>query len=304
MRYLFFAAAAVVILLSVSTLASGQEINLVANGSFESPVISGVGGGGLPLVYEYQPQSSDWYYNVGGGISNNGGNGRYPGFDTMGPIPNGNQYCFIQGSGDYVSEPVNLPLSGTYELDYYAGGRSNYGGGYSLSVYVGNTTYDVTLGSTVSATGTTTTNSAMTQQGPIYFSTSAGTQTLEIQVTTGGTALFDAVSITPVSTPEPSTLALLGAGAVGLVGYAWRWRRKQRRSSSTHPNRPSNPVVPVATGSSRRSAASGLTAGRTQQPIDPVRHQIWYTNRRSQRTSARVAVRRLRGSSSRHRYPS
>jgi probable HAF family extracellular repeat protein len=39
----------------------------------------------------------------------------------------------------------------------------------------------------------------------------------------------DAFLLTP--TPEPSTVALLGAGAVGLLGYAWR-RRKQKRSLS------------------------------------------------------------------------
>jgi threonine dehydrogenase-like Zn-dependent dehydrogenase len=26
--------------------------------------------------------------------------------------------------------------------------------------------------------------------------------------------------------PEPSTLALLGAGAIGLAGYAWRRRKR------------------------------------------------------------------------------
>ena len=26
--------------------------------------------------------------------------------------------------------------------------------------------------------------------------------------------------------PEPSTFALLGMGAISLLGYAWRWRRQ------------------------------------------------------------------------------
>ncbi len=39
----------------------------------------------------------------------------------------------------------------------------------------------------------------------------------------------DAFLLDPISTPEPSTLALLAAGAVSLAGYAWR--RKHKRAS-------------------------------------------------------------------------
>ena len=36
---------------------------------------------------------------------------------------------------------------------------------------------------------------------------------------------FRGVALVPVPTPEPSTLALLAAGAMGLLAYAWRRRR-------------------------------------------------------------------------------
>jgi hypothetical protein len=45
-------------------------------------------------------------------------------------------------------------------------------------------------------------------------------------------------------TPEPSTLALLAAGAVGLLGYAWRQRIARRTSKPTTVQQscPSHPV--------------------------------------------------------------
>lgn len=154
--------------------------NLVVNGSFENPTVNG---------FQYQPPSSNWYYGGGTGISANSG------FQTAGAIPDGNQFCFVQGAGDYVSEQVTFPTSGMYALSYDAGGRT------AGSSYGGNTNYGVYLGSSLLAAGTTTSNSAMTQQLD-YFSASAGTQTLKLQVTGAAgdqTALFDAVSITPAS---------------------------------------------------------------------------------------------------------
>jgi hypothetical protein len=35
---------------------------------------------------------------------------------------------------------------------------------------------------------------------------------------------FSGYAVTTV--PEPAMLALIGIGAIGLLGYAWRWRRQ------------------------------------------------------------------------------
>ena len=169
-------------LVAICVLAARLDAqNIVVNGSFENPTISG---------FQYQPSSSDWYYGGGTGISTTSG------FQTSGAIPDGNQFCFVQGAGDYVSEQVTFPTFGTYALTYYAGGRT------SGASYGGNTNYGVYLGSSLLAAGTTTSNTAMTQQGTTYFSVPAGTQTLKFGVTGAvddQTALFDAVSITPVA---------------------------------------------------------------------------------------------------------
>jgi hypothetical protein len=211
---------AVALVLLVSVVASGQATNLVVNGSFENPVIPS---GGNP--FQYGPPSTDWNYS-GAGISNNTSNW---GFQTTGAIPDGNQFCFLQGNGAYVSENVSFPVAGTYQLSYYAGGRYDNGGQPPVNQdnYGGDTTYGITLNSAVLATGITRTNYGMTQQTR-YFSAPAGTQTLTLQVTgvNGGTATdqtaeFDAISITPVSSgcliyTNP------GTGSVTVpTGYKW-----------------------------------------------------------------------------------
>lgn len=54
--------------------------------------------------------------------------------------------------------------------------------------------------------------------------------TLEIVVASGGTEPLDLDNLvltqTTTATPEPASLTLLGFGAVGLLGYGWRRRKR------------------------------------------------------------------------------
>ena len=69
---------------------------------------------------------------------------------------------------------------------------------------------------------------------------------------------IDSYGIAVVDTPEPSTLALLATGAIGLAGYAWRRRQKPTSvaggSSGQDETGPAIPSFPSYSESKRRAA--------------------------------------------------
>ena len=188
-----------------SAVAHAGQVNLITDGSFENPTTNS---------WQYQPASTGWTFSVLAGISN-GVNPGYGGFCTTGAVPDGKQFGFIQRSGDYFSQAVNFPATGSYTLSYFAGGRLGSDAPWPYGPYGGDTSYSVLLNSRSLVSNTTITNVPMAQN-LVTFNATAGIQTLEFLITSVSTttipttdqsALFDNVSITAV--PEPASSSLL-----------------------------------------------------------------------------------------------
>ena len=127
--------------------------------------------------------------------------------------------CLINGS---VSQGFSVTAGTLYTVSYYER--------YCASGAVQTATIALAAGG---ATGTTSqatlgTESAWTPKTFSFTPNANTTATLMFQLTTqassSGTYL-DNVSVTAVSSPEPSALVLLGSALLGLLAYAWRKRR-------------------------------------------------------------------------------
>ena len=187
-KLLFF----VFVFVSINTKSIAQE--LIANGGFESPILSS--------NFVVNPTNfSPWSFFTIAGIQKTPASSGY--FVTGGSME-GSQYAFLQANTSRIQQEVFL-AAGSYNLKFLYAGR-NTGGDPS---YGGNTTLTAAVNGT-SVFSTNTTSASNVAQASIVFNVaSPGMNTIGFTVSAVGdqTALLDNISLAAI--PEPNSLLLI-----------------------------------------------------------------------------------------------
>lgn len=149
----------------------------------------------------------------------------------------GTYYAQFTNSAEAVWRvPVSTVLGQQYEVDLFWGHTYTHTGSDELAAYFGTNgnatdTKFLSIDTSIPAASSTTWYHAYSNVTDSYSSVNnvtltgtGGTEYVTIAAKASGwDVCFDAVTVNPV--PEPSTLAPLAAGMVGLLCYAWRKRR-------------------------------------------------------------------------------
>jgi hypothetical protein len=196
----------------VSAAAFATPIITLDNAGFESPNVSG--------GYTYLNSASyGWKFSgLGTGVASNGS-----GFNVTGA--SGNQAGFLQGQGSSFSQ--NFVFAGEQvSISFMAESRPYGGGGNPISVMIDNQV--LSFGNTTSfIPGTNTSFSIYTSD---LISLSSGVHSLAFTgLGTDGsdvTSFIDNVTVNAV--PEPTTVALLGLGLLGVAAS----RRKSAKNEN------------------------------------------------------------------------
>jgi len=133
---------------------------------------------------------------------------------------NTNVQVSVDDPGSYFSPPQVNFLSPTYYYTLAGGGNTTSGLLTSTGSYTGNLTLAGILAEFNGPGTIVLPASTFTQT---YLANTGGNTAAE-QVTDASLTGTVTYQYTPTPTPEPGTLVLLGMGAIGLLGFAWRRR--------------------------------------------------------------------------------
>lgn len=208
MRNLLFSTTVLVGLAAAPTANATEQLT---NGDFEAPSL-----GGTPYVYPFALLDG-WTYASSAALINaaNGANG-YDWWNTRsGPAGySGSQYAAIQETGS-LSQTFTATETGIYDLAWLEAGRP-------VGPYPGNQTYDVLLNGQLLGQYSTYSGQAFTTEAILDIPVTEGasyTLTFKGLSTSDNTAFIDNVRLDlsgSLPVPEPATIALLGAGLLGL----------------------------------------------------------------------------------------